>query len=74
MQNIESEPHVHIAPDGTEIECYHPMDKIKKAGGDILTDWKFWLGMTIGFPFEHFLWTKVWPLYEITEALGLLEH
>jgi len=31
----------------------------------------FWLGLTFGFPFEHFLWEHVWPFKLITKWLGL---
>ena len=31
----------------------------------------FWLGLTFGFPFEHFLWEHVWPFKLITRWLGL---
>jgi hypothetical protein len=26
----------------------------------------FWLGLTMGFPLEHFLWERVWPFKLIT--------
>ncbi len=31
----------------------------------------FWLGLTLGFPVEHFLWEHVWPFKLITKWLGL---
>jgi len=31
----------------------------------------FWLGLTLGFPFEHFLWEHVWPFKLISKWLGL---
>jgi hypothetical protein len=31
----------------------------------------FWLGLTFGFPFEHFLWEHVWPFKLISKWLGL---
>ena len=31
----------------------------------------FWLGLTLGFPFEHFLWEHVWPFKLLTRFLGL---
>lgn len=37
--------------------------------------WQFWLGMTMGFPLEHWLWEKVlvhvFPFSLIMQALGL---
>ena len=31
----------------------------------------FWLGLTLGFPLEHFLWEYVWPFKLITKWFGL---
>ncbi len=31
----------------------------------------FWLGLTMGFPLEHFLWEKVWPFRLLTAWLDL---
>jgi hypothetical protein len=31
----------------------------------------FWLGVTISFPLEHFIWEKLWPFSAITRWLGL---
>jgi hypothetical protein len=31
----------------------------------------FWLGLTLGFPVEHFLWEHVWPFKLISKWLGL---
>lgn len=60
----EVKPHYHRTKDGLIVKCYH-------SGKDLLTDYKFWLGMTIGFPFEHFLYEKVWPFKLVTEWMGL---
>ena len=37
----------------------------------IVTNWRFWLGLTMGFPLEHLLWEKVWPFMLLSRALGL---
>jgi hypothetical protein len=37
----------------------------------LLTNWQFWLGVTLTFPLEHVLWERVWPLYHITHWLGV---
>jgi hypothetical protein len=58
------QPHYHKSENGLLIKCYH-------ASRSLLTDWKFWLGTTMGFPLEHFLWEKVWPFTLITKLLGL---
>jgi hypothetical protein len=31
----------------------------------------FWLGLTMGFPVEHFLWERIWPFTVVTKLLGL---
>lgn len=31
----------------------------------------FWLGISLSFPIEHFIWEKVWPLCLLTRLLGL---
>lgn len=56
--------HTHVAEDGTLVKCYH-------ATRNLLTSINFWIGVTISFPLEHFLYEKVWPFYLITEWLGL---
>ena len=62
-----TQPHYHKTEAGTLINCYH-------GAKNLLIDYKFWIGLTIGFPLEHFLWTKVWPFYELAEVMGLLDH
>lgn len=46
------------------VRCCHKMKSQVLSGG-------FWLGMTIGFPFEHFLYEKVWPFTWLAKLLGL---
>jgi hypothetical protein len=31
----------------------------------------FWIGLTVGFPLEHFVWEKIPPFKFITVWLGL---
>ncbi len=31
----------------------------------------FWLGISLSFPIEHFIWEKVWPFSVLTKLLGL---
>jgi hypothetical protein len=56
--------HTHLDERGFVVKCYH------KSKG-LLTNWQFWLGVTLTFPLEHYLWEKAWPFYLITERLGL---
>lgn len=62
-----NQPHFHKDERGVLVRCCHGTK-------NLLADYRFWIGLTIGFPLEHFLWTKVWPFYELAELLGLLEH
>ena len=59
--------HEHKDENGFMVKCYH---KCKS----ILSDGKFWIGVTISFPLEHFLWTKVPGFAHIAELLGLIAH
>jgi hypothetical protein len=60
-------PHFHRDERGFLVKCYHSTKSL-------LVDHAFWIGLTIGFPLEHFLWTKVWPFYELAELMGLIDH
>jgi hypothetical protein len=57
-------PHYHRTKDGLFVKCYH-------GGRNLITDYKFWVGMTMGFPAEHLLWEKVWPFKLLTVWMGL---
>lgn len=55
---------MHVDERGFVTKCYHECK-------NVLWNASFWIGMTIGFPLEHFLYEKVWPFKLITEAMGL---
>ena len=55
--------HQHIDEQGLIVKCYHQCKT--------LFSWQFWMGTTLGFPLEHFLYEKVWPFKLITVWLGL---
>lgn len=57
-------PHTHVTEDGFLIRCYHRSRSVLLSGG-------FWLGVTVSFPLEHFIWEKLYPFKLITEWLGL---
>lgn len=63
-----SDMHFHKTDAGTLEKCYHSCR-------NVVTDAGFWfgtfVGTTISFPFEHFLYEKVWPFTLLTEWLGL---
>ena len=58
--------HYHKNEEGLLVKCYH-------GAKSILSEWKFWLGITISFPIEHFIWTKLPVFSHISEYLGLIE-
>lgn len=47
------------------VKCYHGTK-------NLLTDWKFILGVTITFPIEHALWFHAPGFSHIAQFLGLL--
>ena len=59
--------HEHTDENGFVVKCYHTCKSI-------LRDGKFWIGVTVSFPLEHFLWTKVPGFAHIAEFLGLISH
>lgn len=56
--------HLHKDENGVLVKCYHETKSL-------LTSVNFWIGVSISFPLEHFLWYKVWPFYLVTE---LIQH
>lgn len=58
--------HYHVCPSGFLHRCY-------RTSRSIFT-WKFFVGITLSFPVEHAIWTKLWPFYKLTELLGLGVH
>lgn len=63
-----SAPHYHKTKSGVLVKCYHECKtRFMDAG--------FWgglvVGTTVSFPFEHYLYEKVWPFKLLTEWMGL---
>jgi hypothetical protein len=56
--------HYHKDEHGMLVKCYH---KCKT----ILAEPAFWIGTTLSFPLEHFLWTKVPGFLHISAWMGL---
>lgn len=56
--------HYHKNEDGVLVKCYHACRRVAFTPA-------FWIGVTVSFPLEHFLWEKVWPFYLITTWMGL---
>lgn len=59
-----SQHHTHVDEQGVLVKCYHDTK-------NLLLSANFWIGMTLGFPFEHFLWEKVWPFSALAHWVGL---
>jgi len=57
--------HTHKDELGILHKCYH------KCRSTILSP-GFWIGMTLGYPFEHILWEKVPPFMQLNELLHSL--
>jgi hypothetical protein len=57
-------PHYHHAVGGLAVVCFHKCHVL-------LTNWQFWLGLTLGFPVEHLIWEKLWPFKLLTQWWGL---
>lgn len=59
-----TESHTHTNEQGKLVRCYHYCR-------NSMTRTSFWLGLTVGFLPEHFLWDKVPPFSYITQLVGL---
>lgn len=57
-------PHYHKNEQGLLVRCYHN-------GKSVLCSGAFWIGVTISFPIEHLLWTKVPPFSWFSAWVGL---
>lgn len=54
--------HYHLLPNGLFEKCYRHCK-------NTFLSVNFWLGVTLSFPLEHFLWEKVWPFSIIGKML-----
>jgi hypothetical protein len=50
----EQQAHYHKDEHGVLVKCYHKCR-------NVLTDYAFWIGITVSYPLEHFLWERVPP-------------
>ena len=61
----EHEPHYHEdKKTGLLVRCMNSCS-------NLITDYRFWIGVTISYPLEHFLWEHVWPFKLVMQFLGL---
>ena len=59
------EPHYHEdKKTGLLVRCMNSCS-------NLITDYRFWIGVTISYPLEHFLWEHVWPFKLVMQFLGL---
>ena len=58
------QPHYHTDERGLLVRCYHESKSL-------LANWRFWAGLTFGFPVEHALYEHVWPFTLVTHWMGL---
>lgn len=65
---VEQWAHTHTDSRGILHKCWHVCTHGPQK---LLTNWKFWVGMTMGFPLEHLLWLKVPIFRDISAFLGL---
>jgi hypothetical protein len=65
---VEQWAHTHEDSRGILHRCWHVCTH---APQNLFTNWKFWAGMTFGFPIEHYLWEKVPVFRDISAFLGL---
>ena len=63
-EEYQMKPHSHVDEHGILHKCYHQCR-------NTLLSISFWLGVTLSFPIEHFLWEKIWPFTILSKTLGL---
>jgi hypothetical protein len=56
--------HTHKTEAGVLVRCYH---KCRTS----MASPRFWIGLTVGFFPEHYLWEKVPPFSLLTKLVGL---
>ena len=56
--------HYHKDDRGRLVKCLHECK-------NMFLSVSFWVGLTISFPAEHYIWTKVWPFCELSKLMGL---
>jgi hypothetical protein len=62
---LPGDKHIHIDNQGLVHYCYHSCK-------NTLLSASFWLGVTLSYPLEHYLWESVPPFSYIAAYFGLL--
>jgi len=63
-EELPSRAHSHRNEYGHLVKCYHECK-------NVLTSLSFWIGLTLGFPLEHWLWENIWPFTLVAKYFGL---
>lgn len=58
--------HYHKDEHGFLHKCYHKCRTV--------FTWQFFIGVTLSFPLEHALWTKVPIFRDLSKLFGLIDH
>ena len=54
--------HYHTDENGILVKCYHECK-------NTLRQASFWIGVSVSWPIEHFLWSHVWPFSILGEFI-----
>jgi len=61
---MANKPHYHHDDQGMLVKCFHHCR-------NLITDYQFWIGVTLSYPIEHYLWEHVWPFSLVKLLLGI---
>lgn len=64
-------PHHHKDENGFLRECYHVCGNGLTSVAETLKSIPFWVGVTVSYPFEHFLWEHVPVFSHIAHWIGM---
>lgn len=56
--------HTHHDERGFLVKCYH-------RSRNLMFTWQFWIGTTLGFPLEHFIYQHIPPFIQIAQLLNI---
>lgn len=69
-KQTSTQPHYHKDERGVLVQCYHACTKGLGSVRETLTNPVFWIGTTVTWPFEHFLYEHVPPFSWIAHLMG----
>lgn len=56
--------HTHKDENGLLVKCYHKTRSV-------IADYGFWIGVTVSFPIEHFIWEKIPGFSHLAHWMGM---